>query len=100
MDLMVKTTMAIQKEMNDARNIRDAGVVKDKRKESQLSTSGSRKKQKTSTPQGFQGQGQGYQSYGQGRSFPGGKSFMACRQLRQGTCYHYHHPGHLRRDCP
>ena len=62
MDLMVKTAMAIQREMNDARNIRDACVVKDKRKESQLSTSGSRKKQKTSTPQGFQGQGRDYQS--------------------------------------
>ena len=62
MDLMVKTATTIQREMNDARNIRDAGVVKDKRKESQLSTSGSRKKQKTSIPQGFQGQVRDYQS--------------------------------------
>ena len=39
--------------MDDARNIRDKGVVKDKRKESQPSSSGSGKMQKTSTPQGF-----------------------------------------------
>ena len=33
MDLMVKTTMAIEREVDDARSIRDAGV-KDKRKKS------------------------------------------------------------------
>ena len=38
MDLMVKTTMAIEKEVDDAQSIRDAGV-KDKRKESQPSSS-------------------------------------------------------------
>ena len=43
-DLMVKTSMAIGKEVDDARNIRDAGV-KDKMKESQPSSSSSRKKQ-------------------------------------------------------
>ena len=37
------------------------GVVKDKRNESQTSSSGSGKKQKTSTPHGFQGKGRGYQ---------------------------------------
>ena len=55
MDLMVRTTMAIEMEADDARNIRDAGVVKDKRNESQPSSFGSGKKQKPSTPQGFQG---------------------------------------------
>ena len=55
---MVRTTMAIKREVNDARNIRDAGV-KDKRKESQPSSSTSGKKHKTSTPQGLQGQGRG-----------------------------------------
>ena len=54
MDLMVKTTMAIEREVDDIWNIRDAGV-KDKRKKSQLSSSSSRKKQRTSAPQGFQG---------------------------------------------
>ena len=34
MDLMVRTSMAIEREVDDAQNIRDAGVVKDKRKES------------------------------------------------------------------
>ena len=52
---MVRIAMAIEKKVDNARNIRDAGVVKDKRKESQPSSSGSGKKQKTSTPQGFQG---------------------------------------------
>ena len=54
MDLMVKTTMAIKREVDDIWNIRDAGV-KDKKKKSQLSSSISRKKQRTSAPQGFQG---------------------------------------------
>ena len=46
--------------MDNARNIRDAGV-KDKRRESQPSFSSLGKKQRSSTPQGFQGQGRGYQ---------------------------------------
>ena len=46
--------MVIKREVDDARNIQDAGIVKDKRKESQPSSSGSGKKQKTYTPQGFQ----------------------------------------------
>ena len=73
--------MAIENEVDDARNIRDTGVVKDKRKESQASSSsGSRKNKKTSTPQGFKGQGHDYQ--GQGRLSPGGISFRAYSQPR------------------
>ena len=53
---MVRTSMTIEREGDDARNIRDENV-KDKRKESQPSSSSSGKKKKTSTPQGFQGQG-------------------------------------------
>ena len=49
MDLMVKTTMAVEREVDDARSIRDVGV-KDKRKESQHSSSSLRNKQRTSTP--------------------------------------------------
>ena len=60
LDLMVRTAMAIEREVDDARNIRDAGVVKDKMRESQPSTSSSRKKQRTSIPRRFQGQGHGY----------------------------------------
>ena len=48
MDLMVKTAMAIEKEVDDARNIRDAGI-KDKGKESQPYFSSSGKKQRTYT---------------------------------------------------
>ena len=76
---MVRTTMVIEREMDDARNIWDA-VVKDKRKESQPSSSSSGKKQKTSTPQGFQGRDCGYQGQGQGRSSPSGRSFRAYNQ--------------------
>ena len=63
LDLMVKTFMAIEKEMDDARSIWDAGV-KDKRKENQPFSSSLGKKQRTSTPQGFQGHGRGYQGQG------------------------------------
>ena len=63
MDLMVKIAMAIEREVDDTQSIRDAGV-KDKKRESQPSSSSSRKKQMTSTPQQFQGQGHDYQSQG------------------------------------
>ena len=64
LDSMVMTTMAIEREVDDAQNIHDVGVVKYKRKESQPSSSSSRKKQKTFTSQGFQGKGHGYQGQG------------------------------------
>ena len=50
MNLMVRTAMAIKMEVDDARNIRDAGV-KDKRKESQPFSFILGKKQRTLTPQ-------------------------------------------------
>ena len=43
MDLMVKTTMAIEREVDDTQSIRDASI-KDKRKENQPSSSSSGKK--------------------------------------------------------
>ena len=46
MDSMVRTTMAIEREVDDAWSIRDAGTS-DKRKESQLSSSSSENKQRT-----------------------------------------------------
>ena len=67
MDLMVRIAMAIEREVDDAQNIRDAGV-KDKRRNNQPSSSNSRKKQKSSTLRGFQGQDRSYQGQGQGRS--------------------------------
>ena len=52
---MVRTTLAIEKEVDDTRSIRDMGASA-KRKENQSSSS-SRKKQKTSTLYEFQGRG-------------------------------------------
>ena len=57
-DLMVRTALAIGREIDDTRSIRDMGVGA-KRKENQ-SYSNSGKNQKTSTPRGFQGRGLGY----------------------------------------
>ena len=65
MDSMVRTTMAIEREIEDARNIQDAGTS-GKRKESQSSSS-SGKKLKASSSRGFQGQSRGYQGQGQAR---------------------------------
>ena len=49
MDSMVRTSMTIEGEVDNARSIRDAGAS-NKRKESQLSSFSSGKKQRTSTP--------------------------------------------------
>ena len=51
MDSMVRTAMTIERELDDAKSIRDAGAS-GKRKESQPS-SNTGKKQRTSTPQQF-----------------------------------------------
>ena len=59
MDLMVRTTMAIERKVDDARSIRDSGASV-KRGESQLSSSSSGKKQRTSSLRGFQRQGRDY----------------------------------------
>ena len=40
LDSMVRTSMPSKSKVDDARNIQDAGVVKDKRKESQPSSFG------------------------------------------------------------
>ena len=58
MDSLVKIAMATEREIEYARSIRDAGA-RGKRKEDQPSSSLG-KKQKTSIPRGFQGQGRGY----------------------------------------
>ena len=83
MDSMVGTTLTIEREIEDARSTRDAGVSS-KRKESQ-SSSNSRKKHS----RGFQGRG--YPSQGQIR---------VAGQAGQMVCYHCQKPGHMRRDCP
>ena len=62
MDSMVRTSIAIEREIDDERSIQDTGAG-DKRKEGQPLSS-SRKKQKTSIPRGFQRQGRSYQGQG------------------------------------
>ena len=52
-DSMVRKAVAIEREVDDARKIRDTDIIKDKGKKSRPSSSGLGKKQKTSTPQGF-----------------------------------------------
>ena len=55
MDFMVETALTIEREIEDARSTRDAGVSS-KRKESRSSSS-SGKKQRASSSRGFQGRG-------------------------------------------
>ena len=59
MDSMVRTAMAIEREIEDAQSIQDEGTS-GKRRESQSSSS-SGKKPKASSSRGFQGQGRGHQ---------------------------------------
>ena len=87
MDSMVEKAMTIEREMEDARSIRDAGVS-GKRRESQSSSS-SGKKPSASSSCGFQSR----DHLGQGQ-------IRAPSQAGQ-TIYHFfHQPGHMKRDCP
>ena len=79
MNPMVKIAMAIEREIDDARSIRDT-CASDNIKEGQPSSS-SGKKKKTSIPSGFQGQDSGYLGQGQIR---------APSQLGPMTCFHCH----------
>ena len=90
MDSMVSTTLIIEREVNDAPSIRDAGAS-DKKRGSQASSSGSGKKQRTYVPRGFQGRGRDQQYQGQVR---------VTNQDGQMTCFHYNQPRHMRRNCP
>ena len=84
-DSMVRTALAIEREVEDTRSIRDMGVSAKRKKNQSSSCSG--KKQKTSIPQGFQGRGRGYQGQGQTR---------ASSQSGPMVCFHCHQPGHVR----
>ena len=64
MDSMVSTALIIEREVNDAQSIRNAGTS-DKRKDNQSSSSSSRKKRKALVSRAFQGRGRGYQGQGQ-----------------------------------
>ena len=66
MDSMVRTVVAIQREIDDARSTRDVGAG-GKRKEDQ-SSSCLGKKQKASNSRGFQGRGHDHQGQGQIRA--------------------------------
>ena len=76
MDSMVGTTLTIEREIEDARSTRDAGVSS-KRKESQSSSSWG-KKQRASSSRGFQGRGH-----------PGQGQIRVASQARQMVCYHF-----------
>ena len=88
MDFMVRTTMAIEREIEDARSIRTAGISE--RKADQPSSI-LRKRHKTSTARVVQGRGCGHQGQGQ---------VKASSQAEQVVCFHCQQPGHMRRDCP
>ena len=76
MNSMVGTTLTIEREIEDARSTRDAGVSS-KRKESQSSSS-SGKKQRASSSRGFQGRGH-----------PDQGQIMVVGQAGQMVCYHF-----------
>ena len=78
-DSMVRTALAIGREVDDTRSIRDMGVGA-KRKENKSSFNLG-KKQKTSTPLGSQGWGRDYQGQGQVR---------VSHHTWKMTCYHCH----------
>ena len=75
MESMVGTALTIEREMEDARSTRDAGVSS-KRKESQSSSS-SRKRQRAFSSRGFQNRGH-----------PGQGQMRVAGQAGQMVCYH------------
>ena len=87
MDSMVGIALTIEREIDDARSTRDAGVSS-KRKESH-SSSNLGKKQRASSSRGFQGHGH-----------PGQGQIRVASQVGQMVCYHCQQPGHIRRDFP
>ena len=86
MDSMVGTALTIEREIEDARSTRDAGVSSKKKENRSSSSSG--KKQRASSSQGFQG-----------CDHPGQGRIRVSNQVRHMVCYHCQQPGHIRRDC-
>ena len=85
---MVSIAIAIERNIDAARSIRDTGASEN-RKDDQPSSS-SRKKQRTSIPRGRLVQGNDYQGQGQGRGVS---------QAGPIICYHCQQLGHVRKDC-
>ena len=83
MDSMVSTVMAIEREIDNARSIRDASASEKRKEDQPFSSSGN--KRRTSVPRGHSVQGQGYQGQGQGRD---------ASQAGSVICFYYHQPGH------
>ena len=86
---MVRTSLAIEREVDDTQSIRDMGVGAKRKENRSFSNLG--KKQKTYIPRGFQRWGHDYQGHGR---------VGASTRPGQRTCYFCHHLGHMKRDCP
>ena len=96
MDSMVGTALTIERDIEDARNTRDASVS-GKRKDSQSSSS-SGKRQRASSSRGSQSHG--HPGQGQMRIAGRARNMRVASQAGQIVCYHCQHPGHMRQDCP
>ena len=76
MDSMVGTVLTIEREIEDARGIRDTSTSGKRKGDQSSSSTGKRQRASSSREPQMQGQ-------------PGPM-----------TCFYYHQPGHMKRDCP